>query len=161
MIATPEIDGVTFWGAGGMCPFQAEGTIDGHEFYFRYRGGRATFEADNRQVAELYGDDLKGFLDDPEFASLFTRLVAAWRGEPGPIVLDRPDITDSSAVTGPRFGEEAGESAENGWSVFATDHVLFGGTGHISPAEARRFAAALVATADALEAAQAQTGGAQ
>ncbi|MFB4265380.1 hypothetical protein [Nonomuraea sp. GTA35] len=82
-------------------------------------------------------------------------------GETVPIVLERPDISNPSAVTGPRFGEEAGESVEHGWSVFATDHVLFGGTGHVSPAEARRFAAALVATADALEAAQAQTGGAQ
>lgn len=80
-------------------------------------------------------------------------------GEESPIVLERPDITDPSAVTGPRFGEEAGDSFGHGWSVFATNHVLFGGTGHISPAEARRFAAALVATADALEAAQAQTGG--
>jgi hypothetical protein len=156
VIATPEIDGVTFWRAGGMCPFQAEGTIDGHEFYFRYRFGGATFEADERQVAESYGDDLKGFLDDPEFASLFTRLVAAWRGEAEPIVLDRPDITDPAAVSGPRFGEDAGESLENGWSLFPTDHIVFGGTGHISPAEARRFAAALVATADALEAAHAE-----
>ncbi|MEO3869405.1 hypothetical protein ABGB18_11285 [Nonomuraea sp. B12E4] len=77
-------------------------------------------------------------------------------GETAPILLERPEITNPEAMHGPRFGEETGESMENGWSVFATNHVLFGGSGHISPAETRRFAAALVATADALEAAQAE-----
>lgn len=94
--------------------------------------------------------------DDAEVVRHYKAVVV--EGETAPIVLERPEITDPSAVTGPRFGEEVGESLENGWSVFATNHVLFGGTGHISPAEARRFAAALVATADALEATQAQTG---
>lgn len=81
MIATPVIDGVKFWRAGGMCPFQAEGTIDEVEFYFRYRRGRAMFEADSRSAVEFYGGELQGSLSDDEFAALFTRIVAAWRVE--------------------------------------------------------------------------------
>lgn len=93
--------------------------------------------------------------DGDKLPEVHFRAVVA-PSETVPIVLERPEITDPRSVTGPRFGEEVGESLENGWSVFATNHVLFGGTGHISPAEARRFAAALVAIADALEASQAE-----
>ena len=77
-------------------------------------------------------------------------------GDRAPIVAARPDVDDHTAVQGPRFGEDAGESIQNGWSVGATNHVIFGGSGHISFAEARRMGAALIALADQAEA---QAGG--
>lgn len=73
-------------------------------------------------------------------------------GEQVPLVLDRPDVNDHSTMQGPRFGEDEGESPQNGWSVFATNHIVFGGSGHISFAEARRMGAALIALADVREA---------
>ncbi|GAA3610903.1 hypothetical protein GCM10022419_114880 [Nonomuraea rosea] len=42
-------------------------------------GTYGTLQADNVQVAESYGDDLKGFLDDDEFEPLFIRLVTKRR----------------------------------------------------------------------------------
>ena len=77
-------------------------------------------------------------------------------GETAPIVLERPDLADGRTVYGRSLGDTDHSEPPDGWHTFATDHVIYGGTGHISFAEARRFAAALVAVADAAEAAQAE-----
>lgn len=86
----------------------------------------------------------------------FTAVVV--EGETVPLVLERPDLSDGSSVYGRAFGETDYTEPPQGWHTFATNHVIYGGTGHISFAEARRFAAALVAVADAAEAAQAKGG---
>jgi hypothetical protein len=66
---------------------------------------------------------------------------------------DRPplaDITDHNDLQGPRHGHHTIRPGEqHGWSVFATDHIVFSGTGHISYDEARRMSAALTALANA------------
>ncbi|MFI6594912.1 hypothetical protein ACIBHX_01620 [Nonomuraea sp. NPDC050536] len=99
----------------------------------------------------------------------FTAVVV--EGEQTPIVLARPDVS----FLGLDFEGGAFDDDADGWQVVAysstakwpcpvkdADSVLFrGAPGHISFTEARRFAAALVAIADAAEAAQAETDGAR
>ncbi len=72
--------------AGGACPFQAEGTIDGQAFYFRYRGGSASLRVGEQTEGEVisaslwsagmeYGHGLDGDLSPAEFTYLFCSLV--------------------------------------------------------------------------------------
>jgi hypothetical protein len=103
---------------------------------------------------------------DSEVARPFRAVVV--EGETVPIVLPRPDITDGYEFEGGHYDDDL----HTGWQVVAVNSdarsvgtkfansILFRGSGHISLGEARRFAAALVAKADVIEAAQAQTGGA-
>lgn len=52
--------GVIITTIGGFCPVQAEGTIDGHEFYFRARGERWTIGIGGDPVMAAdwhYGED--------------------------------------------------------------------------------------------------------
>ncbi|MER7126680.1 hypothetical protein [Micrococcus luteus] len=68
-------------------------------------------------------------------------------------VSDRPDVADHASLRGPRFSLDDDADRPHcvqtdGWFVFATNHIVFGGSGHISWAEARRMAAALHALAD-------------
>jgi hypothetical protein len=90
-------------------------------------------------------------------------------GETAPIVLERPDLVDPDSTEGGTIGDDEAE----GWHVspYSTasgsachlreaDGITFGGRHpQISFAEARRFAAALAAVADAAEAAQAEKDG--
>ncbi|OPG13692.1 hypothetical protein [Microbispora sp. GKU 823] len=72
-------------------------------------------------------------------------------GDEVPVVAERPyDLDNPENLNGPHF--DGGDRL--GWHVFATDHVVFGGSGHISWAEARQFGAALIALADRHESAQ-------
>ena len=107
--------------------------------------------------------------DDSENVRHFRAPVV--EGETAPIVLERPKATRHGLE---REGGAFGSDEDLGWQVCAyessyartceidkADSVLFrrGTRGVISPAEARRFAAALAALADQIEAAQAQKGG--
>jgi len=74
------------------------------------------------------------------------------------IVLPRVDVERNDDMRGDRYRAEDRPPAD-GWYVLGTDHVVFGGTGDISPDEAFRFAAALVSQAYAVKAAQAEQGG--
>lgn len=112
-----------------------------------------------------YADDDEG----TKLPEVHFRAVVV-EGETAPIVLERPALADVLEFEGEPYhadddsdGWQVCAAAANGRAtqvVFA-DSVLFRGCGHISTTEARRMAAALVAMADAVEAAQAQTGGAQ
>jgi hypothetical protein len=70
---------------GGMCPYQAEGTINGYNFYFRYRGGSASLRIGEPEILitrphwEAYldsNDDLGGSLTSEEFVYLFAILLS-------------------------------------------------------------------------------------
>lgn len=79
-----RIPNVTITGSGGAVPFQAEGTIDGYEFYFRYRHGSASLRVGTDDAVSVpywaagvvYGDDLDGTLNYDEFVFLFCHLAA-------------------------------------------------------------------------------------
>jgi hypothetical protein len=48
-------EGVDLLGAGGTCPFQAEGRVDGYPFYFRARGQHWSLQIClNRECATDY-----------------------------------------------------------------------------------------------------------
>lgn len=71
--------------AGGICPFQSEGTMHGLPYYFRYRGGNASLrvgvEDGEMWFKPLYsaqtsfGHPLDGFLSPEEFRQLLTQLI--------------------------------------------------------------------------------------
>lgn len=70
--------------AGGVCPFQAEGTLHGMAFYFRYRHGYAELRIPSRQGwfkplycagAEFGTSEDQGWLDGPEFVEVMSQLI--------------------------------------------------------------------------------------
>ena len=73
--------------AGGAFPFQAEGTLHGMPFYFRYRSGHATLKLSTPDQDEVsffaplylagqsFGEDMDGSLTFPQFRALFADLV--------------------------------------------------------------------------------------
>ncbi|MER7361852.1 hypothetical protein [Nonomuraea wenchangensis] len=125
-------------------------------------------------------ESLQGALSVTAEGSVLSLSVAMWdkegnegiqhfravvvEGDTDPIVLPRPDLTDGYEFEGDHYDDHL----HTGWQVCAVnsdarpvgvkfaDSILFRGSGHITTAEARRFAAALVAKADAVEAAQAE-----
>ncbi|MFN2636828.1 MAG: hypothetical protein ABR585_07375 [Gemmatimonadaceae bacterium] len=88
-----------------------------------------------------YSDDDKLLVPEVHFRAVVVE------GDQTPIVANRPDLTNPGTLQGPHLDEDGAERL--GWHAFATNHVIFGGSGHISFAEARRFGAALIALADA------------
>lgn len=85
--------------AGGACPFQAEGTLHGLPFYFRFRGGYAQLRVENGDdnwyqplysAGAEHGHPLDGWLDGPEFVELMTRLIGEL--ERAPIYWEFPGI---------------------------------------------------------------------
>ncbi len=73
---------------GGSCPFQAEGTVDGQEFYFRSRGSSWTFAVGGDVVmapAWLYEEDYgsepyeAGWITDDEARAFITKAVSLYR----------------------------------------------------------------------------------
>lgn len=84
-----RISGLLVESAGGVLPFQSEGTLHGLPYYFRYRGGYASLtvmaapaageEADLLcplyAAGTDYGDDYAGSLSREEFYSLMLTLV--------------------------------------------------------------------------------------
>jgi hypothetical protein len=63
---------------GTWCPFQAEGTILGQHFYFRFRTDYASLtvgESDVVVISNVTGDPLAGSLSTDEFEKLFRKLL--------------------------------------------------------------------------------------
>lgn len=74
---------------GGACPVQAEGTIHGYEFYFRYRHCAATLTVggDLHQQALWssgleFGEGDQGWLTDEEFIDVMGRLIRSLERAP-------------------------------------------------------------------------------
>lgn len=84
-----RIPGLIVESAGGVCPFQSEGTLHGLPYYFRYRSGYAGLSlmepaTDGDEVDLLcplyaagteFGEPLDGYLDRDQFVSLMLLLV--------------------------------------------------------------------------------------
>lgn len=85
--------------AGGAVPFQAYGTWEGHDFYFRYRHGHASLsvggndavKAPRWSAAANYGDPMSGFLDMDEFIFLFGFLGNRLKTAPQPYLYAQQD----------------------------------------------------------------------
>lgn len=63
---------------GGACPYQAEGTILGQHFYFRFRSDFASLtvgETEQVVIGGVTGDPYSGTLSCDEFEKLFRKLL--------------------------------------------------------------------------------------
>lgn len=75
--------GLEFTGAGGACPFQAEGILHGASFYFRFRHNWAELriQGDNwfqplySAGAQFGANEDQGWLDGPDFVAVMTQLI--------------------------------------------------------------------------------------
>lgn len=66
---------------GGACPTQATGTIDGVEFYFRYRNGTASIEMTNGYCNTVpFGGPYDGVLGYISFVPVFNQLLVDYEG---------------------------------------------------------------------------------
>lgn len=80
-----RVPGLHITSAGGVAPYQVEGTWLGYAFYFRFRGGSATLTIARKDdelfsrplwsAATSHGDDWSGWLNRKEFTSLFCELA--------------------------------------------------------------------------------------
>ena len=80
-----RIPSLSLESAGGVCPFQADGTLDGYQFYFRYRNGSMTLRVGSNDgdlffkpmysASMEYGDEYGGSLSSEQFEEVFTTLV--------------------------------------------------------------------------------------
>lgn len=75
--------------AGGVCPFQAEGTLHGLPFYFRYRHAWAELRINGTDwykplylAGREFGGEDQGWLDGPDFVALLTELIGNLRRAP-------------------------------------------------------------------------------
>lgn len=93
-------EGIELRGIGGNCPVQAEGTIDGKEFYFRARGHSWRLEIGGEMVVapewkyeEDYGDGPydAGWMDQSEALAFIAKAAALYRS---PAVTSEPAKTD-------------------------------------------------------------------
>jgi hypothetical protein len=100
-MTTPEPE-IIYTELGGACPVQAEGTINGHPFYFRYRGDEwsltiAPIGGDpmNCNAADYYrerpnhtGEIFAGWMEDDEVREIIAACAREWmeggRGTPRP-----------------------------------------------------------------------------
>jgi hypothetical protein len=73
---------------GGNCPVQAEGVVDGKEFYFRARGQRWSFEVGDDldadpewSYSESYGDSpyAAGWMEEDEAREFIEQAVERYR----------------------------------------------------------------------------------
>lgn len=74
---------------GGNCPVQAEGKVDGEEFYFRARGNRWAMSIGGPQVVsapawryeEPYGEEpfVAGWMSEKEARAFLEKAVGLWR----------------------------------------------------------------------------------
>jgi hypothetical protein len=95
---TDRVPGLEITSAGGACPFQAEGTLLGMPFYFRYRSAHATlrvgedlFDKSLYSAGMEFGDDdLQGWLEEDEFMSLMVTLIGDL--ERAPIAWEFPGV---------------------------------------------------------------------
>lgn len=116
--------------AGGMCPFQAEGTLHGVPFYFRFRHNWAELRilsdggSDAGWFKPLYAagcehgeNEDQGWLDGPDFVELMTRLIGEL--ERAPILWEFPgvepaDVGVIKAGAPAKFGAW-GQTPEEAW----------------------------------------------
>lgn len=86
---TQTTEGLVIDIIGGNCPVQAEGTIDGQEFYFRARGMRWSLSVGGRDVVgapdwyyeEPYGDRefAAGWMTEEEARAFLDKAIGLWR----------------------------------------------------------------------------------
>lgn len=98
---------------GGLCPVQAEGTIDGKPFYFRARGQRWTIGIEGEPVgfpawfyAQPYGEPHEaGYLDSPEAtAKAFIQMAAYIRS------------LEEAIISGEQFAADIETSRRKGYT---------------------------------------------
>jgi hypothetical protein len=85
------VSGIVIEEIGGMCPVQAEGTIDGKLFYFRARGdswsigiGREPLFDPEWEYAEDYGVwPEAGYMEADEAKAFIEKAVALYRADKG------------------------------------------------------------------------------
>lgn len=132
------IPGLIITSAGGMCPYQAEGTLKGHPFYFRYRHGYADLRAgeyDSKVMPYLdgalwhsgvdYGDTFGGALSSSEFTTLMIELVPAlnpakfyWKFE------GRKVIVEGNSTTGLSLSVTDKTEICGGWGITPEQALL-------------------------------------
>lgn len=87
-LAPDALAGIVIEYISGICPVQAEGTIDGKPFYFRARGQRWSIEIETVSpdhpsfvYSEPWGDDAfaAGWMDEDEARRLIARGAAEFR----------------------------------------------------------------------------------
>jgi hypothetical protein len=114
--------------AGGVCPFQAEGTIHDEEFYFRFRHNWAELRIQSGQgwFKPLYsaggeygeGED-QGWLDPDEFGRIMRELMG--RLERAPILWEFPGVEPSDIgkikAGDPQSYGAWGHSPEEAWTA--------------------------------------------
>lgn len=94
---TANTEGLVIDTIGGNCPVQAEGTIDGQEFYFRARGMRWSLSVGGRDVVgapdwyyeEPYGEEefAAGWMTEDEARAFIDKASGLYRQSlvvPGP-----------------------------------------------------------------------------
>ena len=92
---------------GGNCPVQAEGKVDGQEFYFRARGSRWSFSVGGSDVIvspdwfyeEPYGLGPfdAGWMTEDEARAFIDKAVALYRGR---TIAPSSDVPSSTAASG-------------------------------------------------------------
>ena len=85
------IDGLGVEYVGGVCPVEAEGSIDGHRFYFYARGARWSLgiggsdpiESADWYYEEPYGQSKSaaGFMKEEEAIALIRKAMLMFRAE--------------------------------------------------------------------------------
>jgi hypothetical protein len=137
MAVNPTLE-ITY--AGGICPFQAEGTLHGLPFYFRFRHNWAELRiqsADWWQPLYIAGGEYgegedQGWLTDEEFRVIMAELLG--RLERAPILWDFPGVEPAGvglvqAGTPTKYGAW-GHTAEEAWermhepSPYLTEHGI-------------------------------------
>ena len=122
-----RVPGLTVGQAGGLLPFQSEGTWHGHPYYFRYRGGTASLRVGGPDVVSsplwnatvLYGHAQAGCLDMDEFTYLFCVLGRKLQQAEYRYTFDLregfhpdPDLPPASALLGINIGQWARSGKE-------------------------------------------------
>jgi hypothetical protein len=91
---------VTITLIGGNCPVQAEGDVDGHEFYFRARGNYWRMNIGGEVVCnpewsyeEPYGDEpyAAGWMSEDEARAFIAKAVRLWAERRQPEDDGQPD----------------------------------------------------------------------
>lgn len=124
-------------GAGGVCPFQSEGTLHGLPFYFRFRHNWAELRINSDEwfqplyasAAEFGDSEDQGWLDPDDFVLLMTRLIGELERSPILWEFSGAEPADVGAIDA---GEPArygawGDTPEEAWqAMHETSQYLCG-----------------------------------
>lgn len=128
-----RIPGLLVHSAGGMLPFQSEGTLHGFPYYFRYRHGYAQLRVMDPNVNEDeatlfehlysagmdYGDEYGGILDRDEFCTLMITLVPQL--ERGAFLWEfvgiKVNVEDIANEPGPSIDEQILNRHDKNWAA--------------------------------------------